>query len=283
MSSVRLSAIIVAFDRPEYLREAIGSVLAQELFVDEIIVIDDCSPSPLEPVVREISSRARYERLSQRSGANVARNRGIELARGEFVALLDDDDIWLPKKLLRQMAALGPSADACLCGWRYFDGTSAYVENRETVDSHRLREGNVCGTSGLVARRQVLMATPFDWELRSGQDWDLFVRLSQQRPLAYVPEALFLRRSGHASITTKARAQTPEKLYQAAAAIHKHRAWLGERAYRRRLAAALLKYIGIRRKRHRYVVYALRRAGFTAVLEHFATKLAEYGNPLRLL
>ena len=86
----------------------------------EIIVVDDCSDDDTVAVIRSIEDpRIRVIELSENSGPSVARNRGIEAARGAWVAFQDSDDEWLPEKIEQQMAriaTLGPDCVAAYCG-----------------------------------------------------------------------------------------------------------------------------------------------------------------------
>jgi hypothetical protein len=101
-----VSVVIPTYKRAQLLRKAILSVLAQEragdLFDMEIIVVDDCSPDETPQVAAEFRN-IQYVRLSENRGVSGARNAGIELATGKYVALLDDDDEFLTHKLMVQV------------------------------------------------------------------------------------------------------------------------------------------------------------------------------------
>ncbi|EPX84971.1 glycosyltransferase [Salipiger mucosus DSM 16094] len=267
-----ISVVIPTCSRDDFLPEAVQSALDQSVAILEVIVIDDASDTDPRPQLERFGERVRYERLAQRSGANVARNRGIELARGDLVALLDDDDLWLPEKTETQLRVMGDAGEACLCIARDLDGPPDAPWRMEDVEQG-LRRSNPCGTSGLIARREALLAEPFDPELRRAQDWDVFVRLARRGTLVHVDEPLYLRRVGHARITTAALSQSPRELYATAAAAHKHRAWLGERAYRRRLAILLLSFISQRRNKLCYIAASLWHAGPRATIGVLASKL----------
>ncbi|MEM9170614.1 MAG: glycosyltransferase family 2 protein, partial [Pseudomonadota bacterium] len=247
-----VSAVITAYDRPDFLREAIASARAQTYPRMEIIVVDDCSPTDLSAVVASFPDGAvRYERLEKNSGANVARNRGVALARGEFVAFLDDDDIWRPDKTDRQIAAIG-AREACLGGFGAVgDATDVAIWPHEIIDEDAVRLGNpFCGASGLFARRSALLETPFDVTLPNAQDWDLFVRLVQRGPLANVAEPVFDYRSGaHDGITRKLRKMTIADIPRRARAVYKHQDWLGPKYFGKNLAPIVLAYLPKRRQR----------------------------------
>ena len=106
-ASPLVSVVIPAYNRSATLGAAIGSVFDQSIQDFEIIVIDDGSSDDPESVIRELSDdRIRYVR-QENSGANVARNHGISLAKGKFVALLDSDDRFLPHHLETAINRLG--------------------------------------------------------------------------------------------------------------------------------------------------------------------------------
>lgn len=272
---VSVSGIITAYDRPDFLREAIASALAQTRPLTELIVVDDGSPNELASVVASFGDRVRYLRLPTNRGANAARNAGVAAATGEVVAFLDDDDRWQPSKIESQLRRLQAGGyEAVLCGWESIDGSERLVHAIDDVTEAMLRRGNpYCGTSGLVAHRPVLLDEPFDETLPQGQEWDVYVRLAKRHVLAYVQDALYLRRSGpHASISSSSRRYSPEALLQQAAAARKHRAWLGERYYRERLAARLLSHLSQREAKYRYILYALRHAGLRATTTFLVRK-----------
>ena len=98
---MRVSAVIPTFNRSSYIRRAIDSVIAQTTAVDEIIVVDDeLSTDDMVGVIdRLYGSRVRV--VKQGGGLSGARRRGVEEARGEWIAFLDSDDEWLPNRALQ--------------------------------------------------------------------------------------------------------------------------------------------------------------------------------------
>jgi glycosyltransferase involved in cell wall biosynthesis len=266
--SLSVSCIINAYDRPDLLKEAIASALAQTVPLHEVIVVDDHSPHDLGAVAAEFGERVRHLRLARNLGPSGARNAGVEAAAGEVVAFLDDDDRWSPHKIARQLEALNDGYEAGLCGWRQLGGDHRNVWNVTEITADMLRWGNgLCGTTGLIARREALLAEPFDAAFTRGEDWDVYLRLARRRPLAYVPEPLFLYRYGdHDSMSRPQEAESPDLRLARGAVFAKHRAWLGEWHYRYLLAGYLLRSLGRRSARHRHLAHALRHAGPRATL-----------------
>ena len=110
----RVSVLIAAFNAEAFIHRAIESALSQEGVEVEVVVIDDASTDDTAKVVGEISdrdARVRLIRLQQNGGPSVARNRGIEEASGEWIAVLDADDAYRPDRL-RQLVHVGTNNDA---------------------------------------------------------------------------------------------------------------------------------------------------------------------------
>ncbi len=183
-----ISVVMPAYKVAPYIGETLASVCAQSFADYEVIVVNDGSPdtAELERVLAPFRSRISYLKQENR-GASVARNRGLQAARGELIAFLDADDLWLPNYLAEQYAFIqrGPYdlvyADALLFG----DSPQAGRTFMETAPSsgpvtfRSLIRGecNVI-TSGVVARRQLICEVGlFDEQLRNAQDFDLWVRL----------------------------------------------------------------------------------------------------------
>ena len=103
----RISVIIPAYNAGRYLAEAIQSVLAQTLSVHEIIVADDGSADNTAAVALSFPAPVRYH-LNPHEGTAAARNQGVRVAQGEWLAFLDADDLWQPDKLAAQMALFQP-------------------------------------------------------------------------------------------------------------------------------------------------------------------------------
>lgn len=101
-----VSVIMPAYNCEKYISATIDTVTAQTYKNWELIIVDDCATDGTANVIQRYSendSRIRYIKLEKNSGAAMARNKGIELAKGKYVAFLDSDDIWLPEKLKKQV------------------------------------------------------------------------------------------------------------------------------------------------------------------------------------
>lgn len=243
-NQLSVSIVITAYNRPDYLYSALESCLNQTYEIKEIIIIDDCSAEDLKTVAYSFDdNRVHYYRQKTNSGANAARNKGIELANGDFIAFLDDDDIWKPEKIKQQMQSLGDDFVGSLCNFEYMDRRNKIDYKLEgIVTKESLKTGNkYCGTSGLLASRSVLENENFDINLPSGQDWDMYIRLINHGKVSFVNYALFEYRYGsHESISTKTANISLSKIEYKLKAIIKHRQFLGENNYRTMVARRIL-------------------------------------------
>ena len=102
-----ITVIIPTYNRAHLIKDAAYSVLNQSYKNIELIIIDDCSTDDTAEVVKSINDpRLNYHRLEKNSGACIARNKGIELARGDYISFNDSDDKWLENKLEEQLEFL---------------------------------------------------------------------------------------------------------------------------------------------------------------------------------
>jgi len=198
-----VSVIIPTYNRRDYVQEAIDSVLAQTHTDYEIIVVDDGSTDGTGEALRaRYGDRIRYV-WQENQGESVARNRGIEMAQGEYVAFLDSDDLWLPEKLEKEVPVLEASHDAVLVftpawpvdagGQRLSDIAISGGIDRNKLTLEALCMENALGSAGstaLVRRGSLERVGGFDRSIRYSEDWDLWLRLRQRGCFAFVQEPL---------------------------------------------------------------------------------------------
>ena len=197
-----ISVIIPTFNAEKTVKKAIESVFDQDLAPCEILIVDDASSdSTLGQVEAFDDSRIQVIRLEKNSGPGAARNAGLELARGEYVAFLDADDWWLETKLSLQYAALRVDKSIALatCDSVYRTPTGELKRRSHEVlppvagkDAWKtLLAYNFMPTPTVMARRDVLLEVGgFANELEFGEDLDLWIRTSLKGEVAVVPEVL---------------------------------------------------------------------------------------------
>ena len=99
-----VSIIMPSYNTASYIKESIQSVLNQTYTNWELIIVDDCSTDETEEVLATITdSRIKYFKNKENSGAAISRNKALREARGQWIAFLDSDDLWLPNKLEKQI------------------------------------------------------------------------------------------------------------------------------------------------------------------------------------
>lgn len=206
-----VSVVIPAYNVAPFIRETLASVFAQTIANYEVIVVNDGSPDTVEfeRAIEPYRERIRYFRQENR-GASAARNAGLRAARGEWIAFLDADDLWLPAYLDEQLRFIrehncdlvcadamifGDSADA---GQTYMEAVmeSAPVSGEVTFLDLVSSDRSLM-TSGVVARRDLILAVGlFDEALRNAQDFDLWLRLARHGArLAYQRQVLLRYRA----------------------------------------------------------------------------------------
>jgi glycosyltransferase involved in cell wall biosynthesis len=201
-----VSVIVPAYNEPDFLAEALRSVAAQTQPPLEVIVVDDGSPRDLRAAAESAGLGARLHFVRQdNAGGAAARNRGIALARGDWIALLDHDDRWLPHKLERQLAAAAghPEAGLVYCQLRQFGTGSDPGPFPDAAPSGRilaaLLERTLIRTlSTVLVRRDAV--PPNEWfrtDLAIANDLELYYRIAERSDLVFVPEVLVeWRRTG---------------------------------------------------------------------------------------
>lgn len=210
----RISVIIPTYNRSQFLAESITSVLDQDYWQDfsdwEFLVVDDGSTDDTEELVRSFGSRIAYVRQPH-SGVSAARNLGLRLTTGEYVAFLDSDDLWKPHKLSLQMAFMQRHPDAVvICTEETWIRNNVFVNPRK---KHRKYSGWVFDrfiplcllslSSALFRRRLFEEIGVFDEDLPACEDYDLGLRMSHGYPVFYLPEALIIKRGGHTDQLSK--------------------------------------------------------------------------------
>ena len=187
-SSPQVSVVIPTYNHQAYILQTLESVFAQTFTHYEVIVINDGSPDHtagiLEPLVR--SKKIRYIEQAN-AGQASARNRGLKEARGEFIAFLDDDDLWPLDKLEWQVADLRRSSEAVMViGQCEFIGDASLsrpeVQLNEPLQLRQLLLANAIVSPGqTLIRRSALEAISGFGKIQGGaDDWDCWIRLGKQ-------------------------------------------------------------------------------------------------------
>lgn len=197
-----VSVVIPTYNRASRVTHALHSVLSQTRPPDEVIVVDDGST---DDTAERIRTRFPGVRLltQENRGVSAARNAGIRAASGEWIALLDSDDEWLPRKLELQLRAVAEETLVC-------HGDEIWIRRGRRVNpmkKHRKHGGHifdkclprcVISPSSVLLRRRLLDTVGlFDEALPACEDYDLWLRVTARFPVLFVDEPLIVKHGGH--------------------------------------------------------------------------------------
>ena len=199
-----ISVVVPAFNRSATLLRALQSIARQTHPPDEIIVVDDGSIDDTRQMLASRFPQAIYL-YQPNQGVSSARNLGIRSARGEWIALLDSDDEWLPGKLNLQLALLGSLPDYLICHTE-----EIWVRNGRRVNQmkkhakyggdifHRCLPLCVISPSSVLIHRTLFDRVGlFDESLPACEDYDLWLRICAAHPVAYVATPQIVKYGGH--------------------------------------------------------------------------------------
>jgi len=196
-----VSVVITTFNRKAFLKEAVLSVLNQDYQDKEIIIIDDGSTDNSFEEVREFPVRYVWK---QNGGISSARNMGIAISKGEFIAFLDVDDLWKKGKLTEQVQKMREDQ----IDISYTD--EIWIRNGERLnqrDRHRKYSGLIfeqclplciISPSSVVIKRRVFDEVGlFDETLPVCEDYDMWLRITSKYPVLFVDKPFIVKRGGH--------------------------------------------------------------------------------------
>jgi glycosyltransferase involved in cell wall biosynthesis len=184
MAAASVSVVIPAYNRSSEVTHALRSLVPEASLIHEILLIDDASHVAIDPPVPdELKGKVRIIRLEVNLGSSGARQVGIDLAEGQFLAFLDSDDAWLPGKLAAQLPFLDHDDPllAIATGWQVLDLDRGTMATRFPVEANQpLLFASGCwfcpGSTVIIPRAAFAMVGPLDRSLRRLEDFDWFLR-----------------------------------------------------------------------------------------------------------
>jgi glycosyltransferase involved in cell wall biosynthesis len=243
---VLVTTAVTTFDRPKMAQRAIRSVLAQTYPHLEILVVEDGSCSGIEDwIASEAKARVRYCHHDSNRGLAAARNTGLRLANGQYIAYLDDDDTWKPDRIAKQVRLLmGLSAEdrarlgVVYCGVEisYPDGYAFvpnYPKNRGNLRKAIMRSGPITLSSTFLFSRDALLEVGgFDERIVSSVDHDIWMALAAaDYDVHVVDEPLVVTYEGPSRL--RMITNTSKRIAGVQAFVDKwmptYQAWMGER------------------------------------------------------
>ncbi|MCD6273039.1 MAG: glycosyltransferase [Deltaproteobacteria bacterium] len=211
MQKPQISVIIPTYNRGWILKEAVDSVLSQDCTDFELIVVDDGSTDNTTALLQGYKGRLKVLQQDNR-GVSTARNLGIRNSSGQYIAFLDSDDLWLPKKLSFQLEFFASHKEALIC-----QTEEVWIRNGIRVNpgkKHKKISGHIfeqslslclVSPSAVMMDRRLFDETGiFDEGLPACEDYDLWLRTSLEHPVFLLEKQLVIKRGGHDDQLSKA-------------------------------------------------------------------------------
>ncbi len=204
----KISILMNGYNSEKYLKEAIDSIYAQTFKDWEIIFIDNCSIDDTKKIVDSYDNKIKYYKTEKNIPLGAARNFGLQYCKGEYLAFLDTDDIWLNEKLEKQITLMSEKKNLLMCygGVIYIDEDSkeigkfipdAIIGN---VFEQQLKRYEINMQSVLIRNN---IKITFDEKKQFSPDFDLFMRISSQYQVEAIKDYLVKYRKLKNSLTTQ--------------------------------------------------------------------------------
>jgi len=205
-----ISVVIPTYNRGWILREAIDSVLNQDIGDFELIVVDDGSTDDTADILDGYGSAVRTIH-QENGGVSAARNSGIAAAKGTYIAFLDSDDLWLPEKLRTQLAFFESHPDALICQTEETwirRGVRVNPKRRHRKPSGMIFEPSlelclVSPSAVMIHRKLFCRVGLFDEDFRICEDYDMWLRIGYKYPIHLIHTPLIVKRGGHSDQISK--------------------------------------------------------------------------------
>lgn len=208
---ILISIVIPTYNCSQHISSAIDSVLAQTYRNIEVIVVDDGSIDDTKSILKRYGSKIKYV-FQSNSGPSAARNKGIKLSSGEFIAFLDADDVWVPNKLELQTQLMEQYRDIGLVGCGYYNIDSrgkivsgpfipkSFKNNSELVREIMVRP--VLNTPSVLVKKLCFEKVGlFDENLKGAEDWKMWIQIAKNFPIGFIEQPLLMIRMHGSNIS----------------------------------------------------------------------------------
>lgn len=179
-----VSCIIPTKNRPDLVTRAIQSVIGQSYHNIEIIVVDDSTNADTQKALISLGGQIRYIKNEKNRGAQYSRNIGLDEVRGDAVAFLDDDDVWLPEKTIMQLKWL-EKYPLVTCNFiTEIQGRRHFVQYPQIISYEDLLSYNALGSCSFVmVDSKAAKDCYFDENIKAGQDWDFWLTVMKKHSI----------------------------------------------------------------------------------------------------
>ena len=273
-----VSAVIIAYNSAPFLRDAIESVLNQTRPIDEIVVVDDGSTDATAEIATSYSSRGVRYIFQANQGCAGARNTGINATTGQFVGVLDADDIWLPDKTERQLAAFAIHPQAAMVSgnkiWWDLDENTRRPFFYDTVERANVKRdilvSNCVGNPSMTLIRRSVFGEVglFDPAMIYGDDWEFWIRIIERHDVAFIADPVIIYRWHSSNLSQRNQAARLNSLKRLATRA----IWRSQPVWRRPFAHLRI----LSKTELQLAVLAGHDAAYWRQLRHAATAFATY-------
>lgn len=230
-----VSIVMPYYNAAKYINQTVASIVDQSYKDWELIIVDDCSPAPETPDVLEkisaLDERIKVLKTEKNGGAGLARNVGIEVAKGDYLAFCDSDDWWYPTKLEEQIKFMQDNNYPFTCTW--YEDTNEKLEPYYTMKQspkqnyHSMISGCNVGTPGVMIDLKVL-GKRYMPALRRAEDWGLWMMYLRETKYLYTyPKTLWKYRhiSGSETSNKWKQMKAVVTMYQQVLGMNIMKAW----------------------------------------------------------
>lgn len=197
-----VSVIIPVYNRDYSLRDAIESVIIQSYKPSEIIVIDDGSFFNIEDILKNYKSHIKFIKLNNNKGVSSARNEGIKIATGNYIAFLDSDDIFLPKKIETQLKFMQDNNFLISHTNEFWYKKDRYINQGKTNDRYggdildKILDKCRISPSSLMVHKSIFDNTGlFNEDLKVCEDYEFSMRVALKYNVGYLKNKLIIKRA----------------------------------------------------------------------------------------
>lgn len=217
----KVSVIMPAYNAENYIAEAIDSILAQTFRDFELIVLDDCSTDNTSRIILNYEdSRLIYLKNEKNMGVAATLNRGLETARGMYIARMDADDIAMPDRLARQVAVMDEKGNIIACGSNAIlfgevpEGSKTDMPLEDKEIRLRMAISNPFVHPTMMLRKEAVGETRYDSSFDGREDYRMWMVLSQKGQMMNLPETLLRYRIHKGQVTQSVDVTKEQKHYR---------------------------------------------------------------------
>lgn len=197
-----VSVVIPTYNKAQYLKKAIESVLNQTYKAIEMIIIDDGSTDNTQQVVKSFNDPKIIYIWQKNKGPAAAKNTGIKKAQGKYIAFLDSDDLWLEEKLEKQLEFMEKNPEMSLLGTGCYEidsqgkilGKKIFPKKNENLQKILIRYNPFIQSSVLVKKEVFDKIKGYDENFSESEDYEFWLRVARYYKIANLPELLVMKR-----------------------------------------------------------------------------------------